>query len=109
MDRVVTRGNVFEDLGYSREEASIRAMHIELAAEIERFIQAKGMTQVQAARFFGVTQPKISKILRGRLDEFTIDYLVRLATRAGKTPRVKFSSHGPRKVNSRAQGRHSAL
>ena len=90
MNKVVTKSNVFEDLGYSREEAAVRAMRVELAAEIERFIEGKGLTQAQAAKFFGVTQPKISKILRGRLEGFTIDYLVRIASMAGRSPRVAF-------------------
>ena len=92
MDRVITKGNVFEDLGFSREEAAVRAMRILLATEIERFVERQGFTQTQAARFFGVTQPKISNILRGRLDEFTIDYLVRMASRAGRNPRVAFGT-----------------
>lgn len=92
MLRVATRGNVFEDIGYSKAEAAVRAMRVELAAEIGRFIARRGFTQVEAARFFGVTQPKISNIIRGRLDDFTIDYLVRMASRAGRNPRVAFGS-----------------
>lgn len=90
MSKVVTTGNVFEDLGFSKEEAAVRAMRIELAAEIERFVARRGLSQTEAARFFGVTQPKMSRILRGRLDGFTIDYLVRLASVAGRRPRVVF-------------------
>lgn len=102
MEKVITKGNVFEDLGYSPEEAAVRAMRVELAAEIERFVGRKGLTQTQAAKFFGVTQPKISNILRGRLHEFTIDYLVRMASLAGRNPRVAFGAKR-RKENSAAR------
>jgi predicted XRE-type DNA-binding protein len=90
MRRVVTKGNVYEDLGYSREEAAVRAMRVQLAAEIERFIERKGFTQGEAAKFFGTTQPKISNMIRGQLQGFTIDYLVRLASKTGKRPRIAF-------------------
>ncbi len=102
MEKAVTKGNVFEDLGYSKEEAAVRAMRVELAAEIERFIERKGLTQTQAAKFFGVTQPKISNILRGRLNEFTIDYLVRMASLAGRNPRVAFGAK-PRREGAAAR------
>ncbi|MDP2326337.1 MAG: helix-turn-helix transcriptional regulator [Gammaproteobacteria bacterium] len=100
MNKVVTKGNVFADLGYSREEAAVRAMRVELAAEIESFVERKGFTQTQAAKFFGVTQPKISKILRGRIEEFTIDYLVRIASMAGRNPRVAFSTKGRKEATA---------
>ena len=86
------RGNVFEALGFSRDEAAVYAMQVDLAVAIERFIRRRGFTQAQAAEFFGVTQPRISKILRGRLDDFTIDFLVKMVSKTGRIPRVTLGS-----------------
>ncbi len=102
MKKTITTGNVFADLGFSPEEAAVRAMRIELAAEIERYVGRKGLSQTAAARYFGIPQPKLNRILRGRLDGFSIDYLVRLATLAGRNPRLVFSSARRGRVEARA-------
>ena len=86
----MSRGNVFEDLGFTREEAAVYAMQVDLSLELERFIKRRKLTQAKAAEFFGVTQPRISKILRGQLDDFTIDYLVKMVSKTGRTPHVLF-------------------
>lgn len=91
MRKKVTKGNVFKDLGFSDEEAVALAMRVDLAIEIEKFIKRKKLTQKKAAEYFGVPQPKISKIVSGKVSEFSIDYLVKLVAKAGKTPRIAFS------------------
>lgn len=91
MDVTITKGNVFKDLGFSDEEAVALAMRVDLALEIEKFIKRKRMTQTKAAEFFDVPQPKISKIMSGKLNGFSIDYLVKMATKAGSIPRLSFT------------------
>ncbi len=91
MDRTVTKGNVFEDLGFSDEEAIALAMRVDLAVEIEKFIKRKKLTQTKAAEYFSVPQPKISKIIGGKVSGFSIEYLVKMAAKAGKTPRISFA------------------
>jgi len=86
----VTKGNVFKDIGFTDTEAAILAMRVDIAVELEKFIKRKKMTQAQAAAYFGVTQPRISNILKKNLDGFTIDFLVRMIGKAGKNPRVTF-------------------
>jgi len=90
--RHVTKGNVFEDIGFTKEEAAILAMRVDLSIEIEKFINKKKLTQKAAADLFGVTQPKISRILKGDLDGFKIDYLVKMVAKTGKYPRISFRS-----------------
>ena len=90
MEVTVTRGNVFKDLGFSKEEAVALAMRVDLAVEIEKFVKRKKMTQTKAAEFFGVPQPKISKIMGGKLSGFSIDYLVKMAAKAGIVPSLTF-------------------
>jgi predicted XRE-type DNA-binding protein len=91
MQRKVTKGNVFKDLGFSDEEAVALAMRVDLAVEIEKFIKRKKMTQTKAAAYFDVPQPKISKIMSGKVSGFSIEYLVKMAAKAGKTPRISFA------------------
>ena len=51
-------------------------LKVNLAAFFSRIIQDQGMTQVQAAETLGIDQPKVAKLLRGRLKEFSIERVV---------------------------------
>lgn len=50
---------------------------------LKRYIQREGFTQTEAARVFGVTQPRISNLVRGKINSFGLDLLVKMATTAG--------------------------
>ena len=75
-------GNVFADLGLP--DADDRLAKAELAHEICSLIRSARLTQVQAARRLGVDQPKVSALMHGRLKDFSIDRLIRFATRLGR-------------------------
>ena len=68
-------GNVFADLGVKNAQEALDKSR--LARSIRRQIQARGLTQAQAAKLMGTTQPKVSAILGGKLREFTLDRLIR--------------------------------
>ena len=91
MKKTITKGNVFKDLGFTEEESVALAMRVDLAVEIEKFIRRKKLTQTKAAAYFNVPQPKISKILGGKVSGFSIEYLVKMATKAGKKPQISFA------------------
>lgn len=76
-------GNVFADLGFSGEEAEHLKIRSSLMITIRRIIEARGLKQAQAAKLFGVTQPRISDLVRGKIDVFTIDSLVDMLANAG--------------------------
>lgn len=76
-------GNVFQDLGFGAEEAEHLRIRSTLMAEVCQYIEERGLTQSQAAEIFGVTQPRISNLVRGKIDLFSIDTLVDMLTRAG--------------------------
>ena len=76
-------GNVFEDLGFSRREAVSLQLRSFLACRLEEFMETQSLTQREAADFFGVTQPRISNLVRGRIELFSLDTLVDMLTRAG--------------------------
>ena len=54
-----------------------------LMLELERHIKREGWTQAQAAKHLGVTQPRISNLLRGKINVFSLDLLVKMAANAG--------------------------
>ncbi|MBW3553049.1 MAG: XRE family transcriptional regulator [Gemmatimonadetes bacterium] len=76
-------GNVFEDIGFSAEEAENLKIRSTLMLAIERLIEAEGLTQQRAAALLGTTQPRVSDVVRGKIDEFTIDSLVNMLANAG--------------------------
>jgi predicted XRE-type DNA-binding protein len=82
----VTRstGNVFEDLGFDREAAENLRIRADLMIELRELIRRKRLTQAQAAKLLGVSQPRISDLVRGKIALFTIDMLVNMLARAGR-------------------------
>lgn len=76
-------GNVFRDLGFSTTQAESLRIRADLMIQVKRLIEARKLTQTSAARFFGVTQPRISDLVRGKIDLFSIDTLVDMLGRAG--------------------------
>lgn len=76
-------GNVFLDLGFGEEEAAHLEVRSTLMFTIRKLTQDRDLTQAKAAKLFGVTQPRISDLVRGRIDLFSIDSLVDMLARAG--------------------------
>lgn len=76
-------GNVFADLGFDPEEAEHLRVRSDLMIAVRRIIEERSLTQAQAAELFGVTQPRISNLVRGKIDLFSIDTLVDMLARAG--------------------------
>jgi predicted XRE-type DNA-binding protein len=76
-------GNVFRDVGFAEDEARNLALRSELMIRISEFVKASGLTQAALAARLGVTQPRLNAVLRGKIEEFSLDALVNVATRAG--------------------------
>jgi|SRR3990172_6273198 len=81
-------GNVFRDLGFPPEEAENLRIRSDLMARLCRVIEEEDLTQARAARLFGVTQPRVSDLVRGKIDLFSIDTLVNMLAKAGVRVRV---------------------
>ena len=73
-----------------QQAASMRA-RAALMMELERMIQKRGITQAEAAKLFGVTQPRISDLMRGKINLFSLDTLLDMATTAGLNPVIKLT------------------
>jgi predicted XRE-type DNA-binding protein len=75
--------SAFEALGYPPEEAEHLRIRADLMIALGALIAERGWTQAEAARALGVTQPRVSDLLRGKIDRFSIDTLVHLLSQAG--------------------------
>ncbi len=80
---IPSSGNVFRDLGFSEEEAEHLRVRSTLMIAVRKLIEDRSLTQWEAAKLFGVTQPRISNLVRGRIDLFSIDTLIDMLARAG--------------------------
>ena len=76
-------GTVFRDLGFSKPEAENLKIRTDLMIRLSKVIEGRRLTQAQAAALFGVTQPRISDLVRGKIDRFSIDTLVAMLGHAG--------------------------
>lgn len=89
---VPSSGNVFADLGFPPEEAAILAMRADLMAQLRLVVEKRNLTQVEAAKVLGISQSRVSDLLRGKWDKFSLDMLVTLATRAGLHCELKLAA-----------------
>jgi predicted XRE-type DNA-binding protein len=76
-------GNVFRDLGFSADDAEYLKIRSELMVNIQKVITARGLKQAEVAELLGVTQPRVSDLMRGRIDLFSIDTLIDMLARLG--------------------------
>jgi predicted XRE-type DNA-binding protein len=80
-----TKGNenVFVDCGFPPTEAENLRIRGKMMGALTGYIQDRKMSQANAARIMGVSQPRISDLVRGKIGLFTIDTLVNMLTSAG--------------------------
>lgn len=76
-------GDVFRDIGFGRVQAENLKIRADLMIRLTTLIETRGLTQAQAASLFGVTQPRISDLVRGKIDRFSIDTLVAMLGQTG--------------------------
>jgi len=90
--RIKGSGNVFLDLGFDPAEAEVMKMRAEVMLRMEQHLKAKGWTQVEAARQLGITQPRVSRLVKGQWEDFSLDMLLTLAARAGLHPHLRLAT-----------------
>jgi predicted XRE-type DNA-binding protein len=115
--RRVTRSsrNVFRDLGFPPEKAEHLLVRADLMIRLEKELGSRGLKQAQAAELLGITQPRVSDLLRGRVELFSADALIDMLPRLGIKVRVvastrkriaqsrsPFVGNGARRPSSRA-------
>lgn len=85
-------GNVFVDLGFDPAEAAILQMRAELMTDLREFIRSSGMTQMEAAQRLGVGQSRVSDLMRGKWDRFSLEMLITLEARAGRKVKLDLAA-----------------
>jgi predicted XRE-type DNA-binding protein len=95
--------NIFADLGFP--DADIHLLKAQIVSEIYRLTNERKLTQAQAGKLMGITQPEVSRMFKGNLREYSIDRLMSFLTsfdrdveivvkphkKAGKAGRIIFS------------------
>ncbi len=89
---VKSSGNIFSDLGFNKAEAENLKIRSELMIRIEKYIEDNDLTQVEAANNLGIDQPRLSKLLKGRIDLFTIDRLIEMLTNVEISVKLKIAA-----------------
>lgn len=84
--------SVFYDLGFDEAEARVLEMRADLMAALRLHIEKKGWTQSEAAKKLGVTQPRISALMKGTWRDFSADMLLVLAARLGLRPTLRLTA-----------------
>lgn len=86
MDEVIfeSSGNVFADLDLEPAEAAILHMRAKLMSDLRLYIQSSDMTQTEAATQLGITQSRVSDLVRGKWEKFSLEMLITLEARAGR-------------------------
>lgn len=86
---VKSSGNVFEDLGFDSAEAEVLKVKAQLKMELEKELIRRKLSQTAAAKLAGVDRPMLNKVMRGKLTGVTIDRMVQMHSRLGKSVDVK--------------------
>jgi predicted XRE-type DNA-binding protein len=91
-------GNIFRDLGFSKEESEHLVIRADLLIQVQKAIASRGLKQAEAAKVLRVTQPRVSDLLRGRIDLFSTDALIDMLARLGVGVRLVIKPSRSRKV-----------
>ncbi len=84
-------GNVFVDLGFDPAEAAVLQMRANLMSDLRLYIEKQKLTQAQAATRLGIAQSRVSDLVRGKWDKFSLEMLITLEARFGRTVRVRLT------------------
>jgi predicted XRE-type DNA-binding protein len=85
-------GNVFVDLGFDPAEAAVLQTRSNLMSDLRLYIEKQKLTQAEAAKRLGIAQSRVSDLVRGKWDKFSLEMLITLEARLGRTIRVEFAA-----------------
>jgi predicted XRE-type DNA-binding protein len=91
-------GNIFRELGFSKEESEHLLVRADLLIQVQKAIASRRLKQAEAAKILRVTQPRVSDLLRGRIDLFSTDSLIDMLARLGVGVRIVVKAPRSKKV-----------
>ena len=80
--------SVWDAIADTPQEAENMKLRSALMTELRRHLDESGLSQSEAAKLFGVTQPRVSDLVRGKIDRFALDTLVNMLAAAGMHVRM---------------------
>ena len=92
MTKSRTFANVWDAIEDAPEEAATMTMRSNVMIAISKSVRGWNTTQAQAARRLGITQPRLNDLLQGKINKFSLDTLMTLATRAGLKVKIDVRS-----------------
>ena len=94
MKKKITKssGNVIVDLGFDQAEATVLQMRANLMSDLRLCIKKHKLTRSDAAKRLGITQSRASDLVCGKWDKFSLEMLITLEARIGRTVRVEFAA-----------------
>lgn len=85
-------GNVFDDLGFDAAEAAILQMRASLMSDLRAYIEKNDLTQMAAAERLGISQSRVSDLVRGKWEKFSLEMLITLESRLGRKVSLKLAA-----------------
>ena len=85
-------GNIFVYFGFDPAEATVLQMRANLMSDLRLYIEKHKFTQSDAAKRLGIAQSRVSDLVRGKWDKFSLEMLIMLEARIGRTVRVEFAA-----------------
>jgi predicted XRE-type DNA-binding protein len=92
MTKPQTFASVWDAIEDSREEAATMTMRSNVMIAINEKVRSWNTTQLRAAHRLGITQPRLNDLLHGKINKFSLDTLLTLATRAGLKVKIDVRS-----------------
>lgn len=89
---ITSSGNVFQDLGFDTAEAAILQMRSALMNDLRLYIEKNNLTQGDAAEKLGISQSRVSDLVRGKWEKFSLEMLITLEARIGRKVSLKLAA-----------------
>jgi predicted XRE-type DNA-binding protein len=81
--------NIFLDLGFEPAEAAVLQMRAKLMNDLRLYIEKERLTQAEAAKRLGIAQSRVSDLVRGKWEKFSLEMLIMLEARLGRKVKVE--------------------